>query len=112
MEAGCRKLLGLGWRDKSHGAPRPGHVCGIYAFRERGQAEELLHQFGPVGAGANRLPAALGRVSLWGRVIENTGGWRAQFAYPYDLVLHGGDAELAAELRRRYAVDVSLAPAA
>lgn len=28
---------------------------------------------------------AIGRVSLWGRVIVGTHGWRAQFAYPYDV---------------------------
>jgi hypothetical protein len=106
LEAGCRSLLGLGWRG--HGAPRPGHRCGIYAFRERRDAEVLLRRLGPVGRAAGRLPAAIGQVSLWGRVIENTGGWRAQFAYPYDLVLVGGDESLAAELRRRYAVDVSV----
>ena len=53
-------------------------------------------------------PVALGRVSLWGRVIENVDGWRAQFAYPYDLLLVGGDPAAARALARRYAVDVSL----
>jgi hypothetical protein len=51
---------------------------------------------------------ALGRVSLWGRVIENVQGWRAQYAYPYDVTLIAGDADAARGLRRRYAVDVSL----
>lgn len=108
MEAGCRALLGLRWRARGHGAPRAGHRCGIYAFHERRDAEALLRELGPVGAAAGRLPAAIGRVSLWGRVIENTGGWRGEFAYPYDVVLFGADASLAAELRSRYAVDVSL----
>jgi hypothetical protein len=42
-------------------------------------------------------------------VLERERGFRAQFAYPYDLFLIDGDAEIAAGLRRRYAVDVSLA---
>jgi len=109
MEAACRRLLGIGRRSRRHDAPRAGHHCGIYAFRERADAEALLRQLLPVGPAAGRLPAAIGRVSLWGRVIENTGGWRAQFAYPYDLVLFGGEASLATELRNRYAVDVELA---
>lgn len=108
MEADCRTLLGLRRRLRGHGAPEAGHRCGIYAFRERRDAEELLGELGPVGAAAGRLPAAIGRVSLWGRVIENTGGWRAEFAYPYDIVLFGADSSLAAELRSCYAVDVSL----
>ena len=101
MEAYCRSLRG-------HDAPCRGHGCGIYAVRDRSAAEALLSQLGRVGSAFGRLPAALGRVSLWGRVIENTGGWRAQFAYPYDLELFGGDASLAADLRRGYAVDVEL----
>ncbi|HLM09150.1 MAG TPA: hypothetical protein VK307_05540 [Thermoleophilaceae bacterium] len=111
MDAGCRAPLGLGWRRPAHGAPRAGHRCGIYAFRERADAERLLLEAGPAGAGRGRLAAALGRVSLWGRVFENTRGWRAEFAYPYDLLLFGGDQRLAAELRAGYAVDVMLADA-
>jgi hypothetical protein len=37
-------------------------------------------------------------------VREN--GFRAQYAYPYELFLIGGQDELARELRRLYAVDV------
>ena len=105
MEAGCRSRLGLGWREREHGAPNREHDCGIYACRERADAEKLIEELD----GRGRLPTALGRVSLWGRVIENTGGWRAQFAYPYDLELIGGDDGLASRLRRRYGVDVAVA---
>ena len=91
-----------------HGAPVPGHGCGIYAFRRREDAEALLHRLGPVGPAGGRLAAAIGRVSLWGRTIENTGGWRAEFAYPYDVVVLGGDRALAGALRSDYAIDVSL----
>jgi hypothetical protein len=48
----------------------------------------------------------LGRVSLWGRVFENTHGWRAQYAYPYELFVLGGDAATVRGLRDTYAVDV------
>jgi hypothetical protein len=102
MEARCRALRG---RD----APCRTHACGIHALREESDAAALLRNTGHVGSAFGRLPAAMGRVSLWGRVMENTGGWRAQFAYPYDLVLFGADEELAADLRGRYAVDVALA---
>ena len=109
MEAHCRSILSLALPAWSHAAPRKGHSCGIYALRDRGAAEAMLHEIGEAGRAYDRLPAALGRVSLWGRVIENTGGWRGQFAYPYDLTLYGADESLAAELRRGYAVDVALA---
>ena len=68
------------------------------------RAEGLLHLLPAVGG-----PVALGLVSLWGRVVENVDGWRAEFAYPYDLTLVGGDDALARDLRRRYLVDVGLA---
>jgi hypothetical protein len=109
FEADCRSILSLALPAWSHAAPRKAHRCGIYALRERDAAEAMLHEIGEVGPAFNRLPAALGRVSLWGRMFENTGGWRAQFAYPYDLVLFGADESIAADLRQAYAVDVALA---
>jgi hypothetical protein len=106
-------------RCPTHGgtAPVPGHECGIYAFANRELAEDLLrrytgvrHRYGrhyqelpPLRQGC---PIALGRVSLWGRVLIRENGFRAQFAYPYELFLIGGDDDLARELRSRYAVDV------
>jgi hypothetical protein len=102
-----------------HEAPVSGHECGIYAFRARELAEELLRRYtgirqryGPVPEEEPpppRLgrPVALGRVSLWGRVLVRERGYRAQYAYPYDLFLIDGDDAIAAGLRRRYAVDVS-----
>jgi hypothetical protein len=109
MEAQCRSFVSLVLPSNAHEAPRKGHSCGIYALRDRGAAEAMLHELGEADRATNRLPAALGRVSLWGRVMENTGGWRGQFAYPYDLLLFGGDEALAAQLRGEYAVDVALA---
>ena len=67
-------------------------------------AESLLRELPLPVAGT----ITLGRVSLWSRVIQNVDGWRAQFAYPYDVELVGGDPATARGLRRRYAVDVSL----
>jgi hypothetical protein len=53
-------------------------------------------------------PIALGSVSLWGRILARERGYRAQYAYPYELFVIGGDEQIARELRDRYAVDVSL----
>ena len=100
LEARCRRILG-----RCAEAPGRGHACGIYALRSRELAESLLRELPLPVVGT----VAIGRVSLWGRVIENVDGWRAQFAYPYDVVLVGGDAATARCLRERYAVDVSLA---
>ena len=109
LEAHCRSILSIALPAWSHEAPRNAHCCGIYALREREAAAAMLREIGEAGPAFNRLPAALGRVSLWGRVFENTAGWRAQYAYPYDLVLFGADEAIAADLRGVYSVDVALA---
>ncbi len=107
-------------RCPRHGreAPVANHECGIYAFRTRQLAEDLLRRYTGVRQHYGRrfaelpplrrgCPIALGRVSLWGRVLTRENGFRAQFAYPYELLLIGGDGDLARELRSLYAVDVS-----
>ncbi len=105
-----------------HGAAAPlaGHECGIYAFRTRGLAEDLLRRYTGVGRRYGPVPqepppprlgrpVALGRVSLWGRILVREHGFRAQYAYPYDLFLIDGDGGIARELRRLYSVDVTAA---
>jgi hypothetical protein len=67
-QAACR----LSW---SHEAPNVDCSCGLHATRD----VELLRR--------TRCPAVLGRVALWGRVIEHEHGYRAQFAYPQRLRL-------------------------
>jgi len=52
-------------------------TCGVYAAK----SIEHLRQLGYAGYGAG------GEVYLWGTVVEHTLGWRAQFAYPKNLVL-------------------------
>jgi hypothetical protein len=106
-------------RCSMHGeaAPVQSHECGIYAFSTRELAEELLRRYTGVRQHYGRphselpplrrgCPIALGRVSLWGRVVARENGFRAQYAYPYELFLIGGDGGVARELRDLYAVDV------
>ena len=60
--------------------------CGIYAYKERQQAE----------AGENAPTSEIhiwGECYLWGRVIEHETGFRAQFGYPKSFVNTGGIAE-------------------
>jgi hypothetical protein len=91
-----------GW----HSAPDAGCECGVYAFERREDAELLAAE--KAGGGA---VLALGRVSLWGRVVVTERGYRAELAYPYDLEVLGGDDEVVRALRAAYAVDVAAAPA-
>ncbi len=97
FEADCLDL-----RPAPHPSPHRGCECGVYAFKQREDAELLAREK------VDNDVLAIGRVSLWGRVIETERGFRAQRAYPYDLQLLGGTAELARAIRNRYAVDVSL----
>jgi hypothetical protein len=102
----------------AHGdeAPSSGHECGIYAFKSRDLAEELLRRYIGVRQCYGReqefppprrgRPIALGSVSLWGRILERERGYRAQYAYPYELFLLNADDGIASDLRRLYAVDV------
>lgn len=62
-EAGCR----LGW---FHDAPHVECTCGLHGTHQI----DLLRR--------TRNPAVLGRVALWGRVIEHELGFRARFGYP------------------------------
>lgn len=55
--------------------PGVGCRCGLHATRE---VEPLRRA---------REPAVLGRVALWGRVIEHERGYRAEYGYPQRLRL-------------------------
>jgi hypothetical protein len=67
-DAGC-------WRHRSHDAPVAACTCGLYATNDR----TLLDRA--------RSPSVVGTVALWGRVIQHSLGWRAEFAYPQRLGL-------------------------
>lgn len=51
--------------------------CGIYAVKTLSDANGYIANFTNVG-----ISRAVGLVSLWGKIVEGTEGWRAQFAYP------------------------------
>jgi len=53
-----------------HDAPAPDCRCGLHAS----PSLDILRR--------TKCPAVLGRVALWGRVIEHERGYRARFAYP------------------------------
>jgi hypothetical protein len=87
--------------------------CGIYAVRERAQAEEWATWARSVLPN----PIVMGRVSLWGKVLQFSKGFRAQYAYPYELeVARDGDwdgldaEEVARQLRDAYLVDMVMRP--
>ncbi|HEX6132193.1 MAG TPA: hypothetical protein VF044_10705 [Actinomycetota bacterium] len=73
FRAGCRATV-----RRHHRAPDPACACGIYA-------SDSLVSF--LAAGWTPDVSVIGQVSLWGRVVEHTSGWRAAFAYPARLRL-------------------------
>jgi hypothetical protein len=58
-----------------HEAPHVGCTCGLHGTH----GLDLLRR--------TRCPAVLGRVALWGRVIEHELGFRGQYGYPQRLRL-------------------------
>jgi hypothetical protein len=110
FEASCEDRPSPFWQPygerAAHAAPESACECGVYAFKSRPDAELLAREK------VDHDVIALGRVSLWGHVLETEYGYRGEFAYPYDLVLLGGTDALARTIRSEYAVDVECAPAA
>jgi hypothetical protein len=67
-EAACKHA-------RMHAAPNVDCSCGLHGTRE----VDILRR--------TKSPSVLGRVALWGRVIEHQHGFRAEFAYPQRLRL-------------------------
>jgi hypothetical protein len=67
-EAACKAA-------RFHAAPNVDCTCGLHGAH----SPEILRKA--------KTPAVIGRVALWGRVIEHEHGYRAQFAYPQRLRL-------------------------
>ena len=80
LEASCRVLSPEGVR-LAHHAPQAKCMCGVYAAKEMPH----LQQKGYIRWGI------CGEVSLWGRVVEHTRGWRAEFGYPKSFSLGSDD---------------------
>ena len=75
LDAQCHKLTGF--HGSGHPAPDASCVCGIYATRLETIDWEFLVSFPLL-----LRPPVIGRVSLWGSVIEAERGWRASRGYP------------------------------
>jgi hypothetical protein len=78
----------------AHSPPAASCRCGLYAARDPDLAlaylpphiKETLLARQPEILGYD-VVMAIGRVSLWGRVIEAEWGWRAERGYPSELYL-------------------------
>jgi hypothetical protein len=68
VEASCRFA-------RRHAAPDMACTCGLHGAH----GVDILRK--------TKSPAVIGRVALWGRIVEHELGFRAQFAYPQRLRL-------------------------
>lgn len=91
-----------------HEAPWRSCECGVWALKSPETTRQRMVSLMLIQDG-EPLSWAMGKVSLWGRVIEHEDGWRAQFAYPFSLTVESLDESVARELRRVYAIDVEWA---
>ena len=87
-QATCRRapLEGVVAGLPPHEAPAEACRCGIYATA--GLAETLAYSR-DVRRRRDTIHRVVGRVSLWGTVIECEGGWRSSLGYPAALFVPG-----------------------
>ena len=105
----CRQIPKWLWRRPSHEAPTAPCECGIYAASLEHALVYLRDGF------PDALLRVIGRVALWGTVVECERGYRASHAYPLSLHVPVdttpsppcSPAEIAEELAR-YTADVRL----
>lgn len=91
--------------DKTkHQVPTLNCSCGLYSAKSR---EHLLsmhyHKYDP-----DESPRVIGSVNLWGRIVEGTQGWRAEFGYPRELFVPFELWRLVEPLEETYGVPVKL----
>ena len=83
--AWIRSLFSQKARDPAHPAPSWGCQCGVYGFASL-TGDELEQAPRTPERDADRSVMALGAVLLWGRVIQHTYGYRAEYARPLKLM--------------------------
>jgi hypothetical protein len=72
------------WRRISHPAPSASCECGIWAAKDIEYAAGFFNLYDDLLSEAC-VHRAIGRVALWGAVVDGGLGWRASHAYPADL---------------------------
>lgn len=100
--------------DPDHEVPEETCGCGLYSAKSLEHLYTMsYHEYGggpdrPTGGARDTGFTVVGRVSLWGKVIEGTQGWRAEAGYPDTLYLPYEAWRLREPLQRFYRVPVYL----
>lgn len=74
--------------------------CGIYGMRTLEDVKLVIKGMSLYGH-----LLVLGKVALWGKVIEHEKGYRAEFAYPQIFYYNDSDKEKIQELSRLWGID-------
>lgn len=77
-----RELVARCALHRCHFAPDPGCTCGIYAVRRWHNCLMRGSHYPEGWSESHVVQRVFGEVSLWGRVVPGTRGWRAAYAYP------------------------------
>jgi hypothetical protein len=92
------------WRKRPTAHPAPGLECscGIYGVKSVAAARSYL-ELPPLLCRDDRV---IGRVALWGDVVEGPSGWRASHAYPIELFVPSPVVANRGLRQRRYANEI------
>jgi hypothetical protein len=110
LSAACTQGHRPRWRPwriepNDHGAPDLDCRCGIYGVSSVAAARAYLES----PALLCRDERVIGRVALWGSVVEGQRGWRGQLAYPIELFVPAAAVVQSGFRRRAYADEILLA---
>jgi hypothetical protein len=110
LAASCsvgHRSLSRPWRVElnDHPAPDLDCRCGIYGVPSAAGARPYLER-PPVLCRDERV---IGRVALWGDVVEGQSGWRASHAYPVELFVPLPPVVQKGLRRRAYAEEIRIA---
>lgn len=78
--------------------------CGLYSAKSRNHLLSMGYQ----AYDADSRPVVIGSVNLWGRIVEGTQGWRAEYGYPRELFVPFELWRLVEPLMEAYGVPVKL----
>ena len=60
--------------------------CGVYAYKKMSSLKEYVGAVTRNKLFTGGVEMVIGEVNLWGRCLEHTLGWRAQFGYPKNFI--------------------------
>jgi hypothetical protein len=91
---------------EAHTVPGETCSCGLYAASDLAHLKKLgYNAYHDIKPGHVKV---IGSVSLWGKVIPGSQGWKAQFGYPKELFVPYEAWRLVEPLRELYGVPVTL----